>query len=144
MYTGALKVEKIKVVNGTYMAACGLSADAAGRSSIFLSAKKGVIDVRSHQFLRRIAKVDVHHFHVHGRAATVSRPSEDTDSNGGWVSEQSDAEPDNKKQTVVYRMASFALDLLKTVQKLNVRLKEQRGLTDPPLSLRVGNFSVAF
>uniref|UniRef100_A0A1B0FMT2 adenylate cyclase n=1 Tax=Glossina morsitans morsitans TaxID=37546 RepID=A0A1B0FMT2_GLOMM len=138
MYRSALKVEKIKVVNGTYMAACGLSAESAGRSSIFLSAKKGVIDVRSHRFLRRIAKVDIHHFLIHGRGTTVSRPSEDTDSNEGWVSEQSDAEADNKKQTVVHRMASFALDLLKTVQKLNVRLKEQRGLTDPPLSLRVG------
>uniref|UniRef100_A0A1A9ZAQ3 adenylate cyclase n=1 Tax=Glossina pallidipes TaxID=7398 RepID=A0A1A9ZAQ3_GLOPL len=137
MYRSPLKVEKIKIVNGTYMAACGLSVDSTGRSSVFLSTKKGLVDIRSHRFLRRIANADIHNFGILGRSTSVSERSEDSD-NASWISEQWDTDSDDKKQTVVYRMASFALDLLKTVQKLNARLKEQRGLKNTPLSLRVG------
>ncbi|KAI9581084.1 hypothetical protein GQX74_014467 [Glossina fuscipes] len=141
MYKSPLKVEKIKIVNGTYMAACGLSAESTGRSflgSLLLTSRKGLIDIRSNRFLRRIANVDIYDFGTQRRDTARSEHSDDTDSGASWVSEQSEAEPDNKMQTVVYRMASFALDLLKTVQTLNARLKEQRGLTNPPLSLRVG------
>uniref|UniRef100_A0A1A9UI70 adenylate cyclase n=1 Tax=Glossina austeni TaxID=7395 RepID=A0A1A9UI70_GLOAU len=135
MYRSPLKVEKIKIVNGTYMAACGLSSDST--DSIFLSAKKGFIDLRSTQFLRRIANVDIYNFGIQSRA-TVSERLVHIDRGASWISQQSDEEPEGGKQTVVYRMASFALDLLKSIEELNARLKEQRGLTNPPLSLRVG------
>uniref|UniRef100_A0A1A9W9Y1 adenylate cyclase n=1 Tax=Glossina brevipalpis TaxID=37001 RepID=A0A1A9W9Y1_9MUSC len=137
VYKGSMKIEKIKIVNGTYMAACGLSSEPSAHDSIFLPGKKGLIEMRSTRILRRIEDVDVYNFGPR-RTKISTRLSEDSESSPSWVSGQSDIQLDDKKQAVVHRMACFALELLKTVQILNAKLKEQRALTEPPLSLRVG------
>uniref|UniRef100_A0A1B0AET2 adenylate cyclase n=1 Tax=Glossina pallidipes TaxID=7398 RepID=A0A1B0AET2_GLOPL len=155
-YKYPLKVEKIKVINWTYMAACGLSAKGSvlhgslqSIKSVFVPnryPRKGTIQ-RLTTFSLASAEPEKPSLEKM-RSKTPSPPESVSSSHYDSDDDDSDSENDRDfhmhkssvthKDRVVQVLANFALDFLKVVKSFNESMQKARNFDKPPIELRIG------
>ncbi|XP_073842474.1 adenylyl cyclase X E-like isoform X2 [Musca autumnalis] len=143
-YKTPIKVEKIKVANWSYMAACGFdipfgepltSSKVVPFQSMFLLNKRpksgkslasGPVQVSSSStvMLPKPQKPNTNFKENNNSSDT------DSDENSNSIELQ--------KRQIVMTMANFALDLLASMKSFNVTNQLERGSEEPPIMLRIG------
>ncbi|XP_061387386.1 adenylyl cyclase X E-like [Musca vetustissima] len=136
-YKTPIKVEKIKVANWSYMAACGFDIPfgdtvntGAGLpfKSMFLLNKRPYTTSLSGGHVPRPSGSKQR---IENKEMAENRSSEtDSDENSNNSTWQ--------KRQVVMTMTQFALDLLASMHSFNVANQLERGSEEPPIMLRIG------
>uniref|UniRef100_A0A1A9X0W7 adenylate cyclase n=1 Tax=Glossina brevipalpis TaxID=37001 RepID=A0A1A9X0W7_9MUSC len=151
-YKYSTKVEKIKVTNWTYMAACGLSSkqdffsetSRRGRSAAFLPQKK--LTRRTVGDLSRSSGFTDQSYDTNLETNDEFRPvssssslassspslSSDNESNGAKPRLMRD------KKVTVHVLTNFAFEFLRVIKSFNAASQQPRYLNAPPVELRIG------
>ncbi|KAI9588446.1 hypothetical protein GQX74_004291 [Glossina fuscipes] len=151
-YKFSEKVEKIKVINWTYMVACGLGSR-RGYLPQSLKRDRSPFTPHEKESRRTIRKRSSHIF-----AFVIDKPEGNnvetneqfpspllSSSNSSSSSISSEDESDRmnmrfmrNKKGVVYVLANFAVEFLKVIRSINSVIQESRSRGTPPLELRIG------
>ncbi|KAL9904300.1 adenylyl cyclase X E-like [Glossina fuscipes fuscipes] len=164
-YKYPVKVEKIKVINWTYMAACGLSAKRDYWHDSLQSVKSVFVPNRytRKQTIQRLTTLSVASVESENPSLENLKPRksilpdsvasndydrDDDDSDNDDSDDDDSDENDNdfpisksrtaRKGRVVQVLANFAVDFLKVVKSFNESMQKARNFDNPPIQLRIG------
>uniref|UniRef100_A0A1I8PUZ5 adenylate cyclase n=1 Tax=Stomoxys calcitrans TaxID=35570 RepID=A0A1I8PUZ5_STOCA len=148
-YKGPIKVEKIKVANWSYMAACGFDipvgesayhAMPVPRTSIFLPSKHIYPSTSSNE-----SEVRTSSYHSSTQHSESDKDNALMADSGGPINDSNLHLSDDdfstrelQKRHVLKTMANFALDLLSSIHTFNVANQMARGANEPAIKLRIG------
>uniref|UniRef100_A0A1I8N467 adenylate cyclase n=1 Tax=Musca domestica TaxID=7370 RepID=A0A1I8N467_MUSDO len=135
-YKSPIKVEKIKVANWSYMAACGFDISVGDTSySTKLMPFQSMFLLNRRPNTKSLASAQVPRMTGSKRQEVNTHLEENTSSETDTDENSSSSEW--QKRQVVMTMANFALDLLASMNSFNATNQLERGNEEPPIMLRI-------